>query len=131
MYPYLFYANGLVEGTVGVLELASPGAARGKANKLDADGAFYARLFGTSSCAFGLMSLVMAKRPDSPEKQIYSAGWLFYHARMIFKLTTKLLTTGSLPKAEVVPYILHTGFTIGFVMYLKNTNFDYHVLLGK
>ena len=73
----------------------------------------------------------MAKRPDNVEKQIYSIGWLFYHTSVVFRRSKELLTTGTLPKDAVAPYILHIGFTIAFIMYFKNTNFDYNVLFGK
>ena len=119
---YLFYANGVVDAGIGLLELLKPGSVRKKPNQLEHDASFYCRLWAPLACSFGAISFIMAKRPDSMEKQLYSAGWLFYHSAIVLKRGKDLIQSfqnGVLHRQAMVGFMLHGSFAIGLIIALS------------
>ena len=79
-------------------------------NKMDKDGRMFARRFALVVGAFSVSSVLMARLPESPAKQLVGVGWLMFHAgiaieRGFFE-----------PRMSVAA--VHTVMAAGFLYYL-------------
>ena len=75
----------------------------------------YARRGALLLGGFSITSILMAKQPDSPAKQLFSLGWLCFH----FGVALDRLRDGKL-----VPVLIHVPMSIGFIYYLYKTGFS-------
>ena len=62
---------------------------------------------------FSIASILIAKQPDDPSKQLFSIGWLVFHVGVA-------LDRGLRDK-KLLPVIIHGTMTAGFIYYLYNT----------
>ena len=124
----LFYLNGIIEGLVGIIEWSQPGYFQGKPNQLDTNANFYARMVGPLMVGMAAASIYMQKQPNTVSKQLFACGWLTFHLDISIR-RLKQLATGTLEKRRRSSTVVHTIFSILFIKYLIDTQFDYKVLL--
>ena len=125
----LFYLNGVIEGLIGAIEWAQPGYFQGKPNQLNEDALFYARIVGPFFVGMSAASIYMDRQPDTVSKQLFACGWLLYHVTVTSRRLKQLFTTGAIEPKRRSSTVVHFGFAIAFIYYLKNTQFDAKVLL--
>ena len=117
----LFYVNGILEATTSYFVWTNPEQFVNN-EKMDKNGKMWARRFSQMLGGFGIASILMAKQPDSEAKQLFSFGWLYFHA---------IVTLDRLRDKKTMPVIVHGCMTVWFIYYLYKTTFSTQVLSIK
>ena len=127
----LFYVNGCIQGLVSLIEWFHPGyfvkKQQNKHMELDPNVLFYSKLFSPLCIGMSVASILMEKQPNNTNKQVFALGWLTYHSSIVADRIFNTVKTGNLQRKD--SFLVHSLLMIGFIRYLKTTNFDYKMLI--
>lgn len=121
----LFYANGALEGYAGYLGATNPEklveGERIESKLNDKDGRMFARRFGLVIGSFSVVSVLMARLPESPVKHLVGVGWLMFHAGVAIERTFF--------EPRLATAAIHSVMALGFVYYLYRAGLSKNTLM--
>lgn len=126
----LFYVNGIGEGLFALNCWTNPQSINPK-EPIGKTGQIYARLYGSLMFGFSLASIYMARQPSSDAKNIFTLGWLHYHAITTVNLLKGIVSGEVKDNFSKVAFVFHSALTILFLKYLKENGFSMDLLLFK